>query len=213
MASLRRNPIAKAFSGLILRAFFTFHPEGKAAREPDERLGLLEDSIIGNPLYYPFDEQSVIQGTMSAGEWMGYDFHRPYRLPVRRDGRALRQRQEGKIIAFMLSDLKGRPGHVPTSSTFFKPHVVDHALSFDAPGIEVLVAEEYVVPTTHIAAYRRAGVYERFAVELDAKGIGEEPVYQVTPKGNSLIHIGSTGGKPKLNPFLSPQLLPKPVTG
>lgn len=218
-AILKRHPVMGIFSALILRTFFTFHPNGRAVREPDNRIGLLENSIIGNPLCYPLDEQYTAQEIIGGGEWVAYDFHRPYKLPARRDGRAHRQLRKGKLLAFMLDNIKDSRADDPTPTSLLNLQILDHAISFDRPGIENLVAEEYVTPTTYAAAYRRAGAYEQFAVELDAKGVMEQQTYQVTPKGNSLIFLIPATGKPQPKtqtepgPFSLPRFLPKPVTG
>lgn len=212
-AYFRKHPL-KRLSVLGFQATVFLRPE---LREYDNRLGLLEDSIIGNPLCFPIDETYTANKSTNGGEWLGYDFWRPTVLPVRKDGYPHSRLFEGKLAAFILDEVKDNPASQRTPMSTLKLYRFDHVLSIDMPKIETLVDLEFIRPTTYRDAYRRVGVYESYAADLDAKGVTDDKVYQVTPKGNTLVYLVQPSGKPEPKTQQSPQtsvlpgMLPSPV--
>lgn len=72
-----------------------------------------------------------------------------------------------------------------------------HLLSFDKPSVDMLTEAGLVELTTHGQAYENVGLYGRYGKELGMRRVEDDPVFQVTPKGNTLIHIIPESGDPE----------------
>lgn len=166
-------------------------------------VGLLEGSLIQNPLYLPQSNGKLSYIDTLGGKWIGYDFKRreEFRNPER-------QIQEGKPFTFLLDEIKKNPKERHTPTDLLDIFDAAHICQLDTLGINQLIKYELVEPTTYREGFKKVGFYEKFARNLDILGIAEKTVYQVTPKGNGLISLEDDGGDMKEMPKPQPELQP-----
>lgn len=151
--------------------------------------GFLVDSILQNPIYIPDGHGQLTQKKVGAGIWAGYDFHRFKEFPT-----TTRQYREGKLGSMLLEEIRDNPAGMYTPTSLVNPLNIQHMFSIDFPSIEDLINKEMIRQTTYKSAFRRAGHYEMYARSLDLLEISDKPLFQVTPKGNSLIFLGNITG-------------------
>lgn len=185
----------------LIRHFF-FTPKGwKSLQKPEFwnfpfrtelRKGLLEDAIIQNPLYVPNEQEGGLKYEDAlSGRWVAYDFHRE-----RIFGRA-NPLKKGKFHSFILDDIKDNEGNTQTPTELFQLFDMYHFFHAERPSIDYLIEQEIIEPKTYGEAYQKAGQYETYAHALDIHELKDKKVYQVTPKGNTLLFLAGDGGDTK----------------
>ncbi|HEX8762885.1 MAG TPA: hypothetical protein VF733_03965 [Candidatus Saccharimonadales bacterium] len=191
----KRHPIQRKLINAAIRPVYLLDP---ACKNPDSYTGMLKGTIISEKLLYPDQEQpdGVSYHHACPGRWLAYDFHRPEVLGPKKKG-PTRQLFGGKLLTYMLEELRGQPGN--EESPPFNFFDIVQGLVVYHPGIGQLVEEEYVTPTTHQEAYRQVDAYEEYADAMHSRGVADDRVYQVTPKGNAMIFLVSDGGKQRPN--------------
>lgn len=181
---------------LVVYGMFFFTPDGwSALANPRRRRllsrrarhGLLEGTIIQNPLYIPRDESNLEMRTATAGQWVAYDFERPDKLghqqPV----------SEGVLYSLLVNWLDGYSRHAPTP--IFSIDVLSSDIfAFERPSVEYLIQKDILESATYEKAYRRVGRYDAYARAMEVLGISDKEVFQVTPKGNGVVRLGRDGG-------------------
>lgn len=155
------------------------------------RIGFLEYSILQNPLYVPSDSEGSLEFvTASAGRWVGYDFKRESEF-----GENSIKRYEGKLISFILDEIKENKPLDYTPTTLFRFFDFSHLIHFETPSVDYLIENGLLETRTYREAFQKSGKYEEYARTLDLFEITEKPVYQITPKGNGLIFLSADGGE------------------
>ena len=146
-----------------------------------------------------------------AGRWVSYDFNRRQEF-----GEKSMSLKKGKLYDFPLTDVMPNDVNTPTPTGYFDFFDIEHFLHIDVPTVDGLIYLELLKSTTYRDSFRRVGIYENHAKQLDDLGIANKEVYQVTPKGNGLIFLDEEGGerKPKekrSSLTINPQPIPIPI--
>ncbi len=167
--------------------------------DPETYLGLTHGAVIQNPLYYP-DQQGerLITRQTRGGAWRGYDFNRPEVFSKGSDKPPIRLYYAGQLWAFVPPAIEGNPPDVrtPIAVSARLLYDMDVLATLDAYSTETLVGLGLLAVESYRETFRRVGVYERYAAELEARSLSDDPVYQVTPKGNTLVFLLGDGGDP-----------------
>lgn len=155
-------------------------------RHQDDIRGLTEGTIIGNPVWFPMQPNIfAFQGT-SAGHWVGIDFDRPMIFPPRKGG-TTRQPWKGALYSMYIDEVKDRSPEQRTPNRLLKPLRFDHFASYDKTTPERAIGDGLLRATTYGEAFRQLGFAENFGEELEARNLVDSQVFQVTPKGNTLV--------------------------
>ena len=185
----------------ILYSLLLFTPQGWAKLSDTKkrrffldkkaRVGFLEDSIIGNPLYVPSGEKSLEYLTADGGKWVGFDFHRHGEL-----GKKYPNKKEGKLLSILPLEVeKNSPdAYTPTASIDLLSADQFHTMDFRS--IDELLNAGLVRETSYEEAFEKAGAYDAFSTAINVSGLTLTRLYQVTPKGNGLLYlVRETGHK------------------
>ena len=98
-------------------------------------------------------------------------------------------------MSFLIDEVKDRDKSDYTPLDLFQFTDIEHIMHADFPTIEELVEQGLVEETTYEEAYRSVGLYDQYSQSMGVLGISEETVYQITPKGNTLIDLSNDGGR------------------
>ncbi len=157
----------------------------------ESKIGLLEGSIIQNPLWIPeSDGNDLVQHIETGGQWYGYDFQREAEF-----GKEARPVKRGKLVSIIPEELKPLSPRAYTPTGSVHPLNYVHFLQLEMPSIDYLVQHGVVEETTYERAFERVGMLERYVWNLSQHQLLDLPVFQVTPKGNGLVSLGQPGGK------------------
>ncbi len=182
----------------------------------DAIAGICVDGMIGQRVCYPDDEaggQLMVHRADNAA-YLSYDPRRPTQFPVGVKYGNVNMAKEGTLAAFMIDGLEDKQ---PDDSTLLMPQdwmTADVLLSFDKPGLERLIELGMLARRSHELAFEHAGM-EQYIDDLRARSMHDAIVYQVTPKGNTLVMLTPDGGKrtpqrdAKPAPFKVPGLIPQ----
>jgi len=153
------------------------------------RTGFSEGSIFQNPLYFPNENgSSLTKLEARAGSWVSYDFKKPSNS--KKGGK----RKTGKLNSCLLDEIKDNPKELYTPDYTVDLFNFEHFYSFESPSMSYLEEHGLMEQKTYREAYQRMGKYEQYAQAIEVLGIAEKPIFQITPKGNSLVMLLSDGG-------------------
>ena len=215
----KNRPINRALGSFTFRTayymsplFLLFSQEGREKLKDPEtwkklviserRIGMLEGTIISDSQYVPdVENANFTYESEKPGSWIGVDYLREQEL-----GRNSKKISRGKLLSFPLEEVEGRTGDEYTPTGLFDMFDPLHVLRFQSPTLDELVKDEFIKPTSYSDALRRVGQYEVLANNIAIMGIEGKEVYQVTPKGNSLIFLNKPMGdtKTRLREDMSP---------
>jgi hypothetical protein len=219
--AVKRNRFYQFLGSMLIRGIYLssalFDPESRKFAQTPEfwkvlfdreyRTGFSEGSILQNPLYVPGgDGFSLRKENARAGSWVGYDFKNQLRYKRRNV-----QNDSGKLTSFILDEIRNNPKDLYTPDYTLDIFNFYHFLCFEHPSMTYLEEQGVVEKRTYREAYQRVGRYEQYARAMDFFGITEEPVYQITPKGNGLVILTGEGGKKVEKKKESRVLIPSPV--
>lgn len=210
------NGLRHKTTNLLLRgalAYAAFHGFCKGDLSRNEflsffnregRTGLLVDSIFQSSLYTPGEGRTLSLIAADAGRYVSYDFRRtsvfknPYDIVTK-----------GKLASFPIDEISTlkKEEYAPPFELFN----IYHLAAFEFSTIDRLADQELVEHTTYQDAYKKAGLYDRYATHLHIAGIAELPAYRVTPKGNGLIFLMKDSGSRKRQKDQSNRLVHAPV--
>lgn len=194
---LDRHRIAKAASSVMLKVIVRLK-FGRDFDDPAINSGFLEGSIIGNPLRYPNPEESGLTNKrVGGGSWVGYDFRRPYVFPKAHERGEAEQLYEGRFFGVILEEVKDNPPDQQTPLGLLHLSNIDQLLQFDSYTAAELLDLGVLAEKSYGQAYENVGLYGEYADELKARSIIDEPVFQITPKGNTLVMLVEDGGDPQ----------------
>ncbi len=219
-----RSRIAKYSSELLLRTLtFTMAVSSgnadklKHLKDPEHTSGLIEGAVIADRLCFPAVEAAgeLVLKQGSAGRWLGYDFKRPDEFPIAARRGTLLQEFEGQMLYADLADRNTNDPSHRTPTTPINVYSIDHILSISSPSLDYLTEGGFLVRRSHEQAYEIAGAVELIG-GLRSRGVADLPVYQITPRGNSLIMLAPDGGdatpKEDRQPEFSPARIPGLLT-
>lgn len=208
---LDRHKLTKHAANMALRLtmyglayyHFGFNSETrKMIKDPEQRVGMLEGSIIAPRLCYPdAGIGSLIFEQAQAGQLLSYDFKRPEEFPLSVNSPTFSQISEGSLWISAPDSIRDHPADKKTLIDLNYPLSIDNVLTADKRYPDDLVDEGMLIRTTHAEAYESVGATD-YIDDLRARSVDREPVYQVTPKGNTVMHLMPDGGDttPKTNP-------------
>ena len=159
------------------------------------RFGLLENSIMGNPLFAPtFEGNEIKKLSGSAGNYFACDFERRKHFQPERY-----LTQQGTITSFLPSDYDDRDflsqdANVKTSLEEFDMRNIYDILRMDEKTLTQYMDIGVLKEVTYEDALINAGLLEGFKDLYHKSGLLNENIYQVTPKGNGLLFIMKRGG-------------------
>jgi hypothetical protein len=164
-------------------------PEPQQSQRDGGRIqSLLRGSIISSPLAYPDSEVGgLIYESANGGEWLGFDFRRPTESPDK-PPHARHQLWSGNLYGIRLDEIEGNAADHQTSAAILDQYSLDDVLRHTSRmSMEALVEIGFVAPTTYESAYKAAGLSEQHGDDLRRRGLTDELVHTVTPKGNRLV--------------------------
>ncbi len=199
------GPVPNKIATILLRPFLYGmamkhwdNPEYRELLHKNERQGLLEGSILSGKLWRPTingHHLEYVEGT--TGDMIGYDFHRPKKLRNWRN-KPIRQHFEGKmyVIDFDENNQYSPDQYTPTGA--FDPAIANNVLKMNKLTLGEMLEKGYIEETTYKEAYTKTGKKTQYSAALIE--IGEQSVYRVTQKGNSVVHISPEGGDKRKSP-------------
>lgn len=163
----------------------------KYFREAEYSTGLLEHSIVAPHLCYP-DKKigALVLKSAHAGQFISFDFDRPRHFPITSRDYDIQVR-EGSMLSVLPDTNQPASQKTPTFSMRNMP--TDLMLSLDKRPLGELMDEGMLTKTTHEQAYEAAGA-EEYIDGLRLRRVADTVVYQITPKGNSLINLTPDNG-------------------
>jgi len=207
---LARKVVNASFR-ILLYSYMLVTPQGREALKIPEarrtlydreaRVGLLEDSIISDKLHVPNKERTSLElKSTVAGRFVSYDFHRPEEFKSAAKKRDI-QNGSGRLVVFALDEIKDNDKNDYTPTDLFNYFDILHIMSFDSYSPEDAIKEGYLKETTYRNAYKKVGLYnDRNAMFLELQGLSDQPIYAVTPKGNTVVALLTDGGKKSEQP-------------
>ena len=116
----------------------------------------------------------------------------------------------GSLGAFLADEMQDKSKEEPTPVGMLNLLDVDHVLSFDIYTPDQLIQQGMLEKSTYGDAYQSLGIYKKYMEELGTRRLTEEPLFQVTPKGNTLIVLLPDFGEraPKEDTQTSPVFIP-----
>lgn len=197
---LKEHPVARNVANALMQitvytaSFFVFGPKRTMRmRDPQYVGGLCHGSIIAQPLYYPTETKDVFNyDSADAGRWMGYDFLRHNKFPLTPEDK-LRRLRKGRLIAYLLEDIKDNEPDEKTRAGSLR-FDIDSLLCMDSHTPDQLVTHGMLALTNYRDAYKAVG-REQDIPALESRSLADDPVYQVTPKGNTLVVLMPDGGQ------------------
>ncbi len=162
------------------------------------QVGLLEGSIFNHQLYYPNPEETSLMKSLAvAGRYAGYDFVRPKEFGPMIKERGRQVRKDGKLLIVPLIEIEKNPPDMYTSTYLLNIYDLVHISRIQEATISEAISEGLVEETTYREAYTKMSLFQKYRLSLELRKIVDEPLYQVTPKGNSLVALEADFGKKK----------------
>jgi hypothetical protein len=166
------------------------NPEFREALKRNNRIGMLNGSIIASKLWRPSSDGTDLEYHESTPEeLLGYDFRRPEELKTRRK-KEERQHFEGKLKVLDF-DREGKiPADKATATGVYDWFDLEYFPKFRLLSVAEATKKGYIKKTTYREAYGEFyldGKYSQALLE-----VGDQIVYQVTPKGNSVVFLSES---------------------
>jgi len=156
--------------------------------------GLIDGAIIAPKLAYVNMEtgQMMYEEAHSAG-MIAFDATRPQEFPKSDIGYNLALVSKGVLWSFMPEEIKKNAEETKTPTGYVEMYNMKHLMTLDKHPLDKLLGEKVLRAVTMAEAYDYAGLDE-FIPGLEARRLADDRVYQVTPKGNTLMQLLEDGG-------------------
>ena len=128
-----------------------------------------------------------------AGQYHAYDFLRARFFPETANRWPSPPEDDGILMALIPDGIANQPEDERTELTYAEWFDPDLVFSLDRPGVERLCELGMLARRTHEEAYERVGA-SQWIGDLRARSVADKPLYQVTPKGHTLIKLTPDGG-------------------
>ena len=210
---LRRHKVARFTTKLVYQVMLRQARNGHPLKNED-LAGFYKGAIIENPLLHPQENEWINLTQAQPGRYAGYDFLLPEKFT--QFDKETRERFtpiiEGRLGAFVLDQIIDNEPDDETPNGFFSLTNFDQVLSIDFLSPQQLLELGMLRQTSYQEAYKKVGLYDKFGEELKARRVAEDPVYQITPKGNTLVVLFPDSGRPnpRVEPETSLELAPIP---
>lgn len=167
-----------------------------AARE--SMYGLIEGSIVDADLTYPDKGKGYLTHKRAqGGRWVAHDFKRPSVFPSEAKRGILPDYKEGRLSSLILDEVIDKDEDDLTPLGLLNIAEPLHIIKFNSSSPGKLVDEGLMRLTSYEEAYDNVGLYDEFGEELHLRGVAKDSVFQVTPKGNTLIFVSRDSGSKK----------------
>lgn len=149
--------------------------------------GMRINTILWNSLYFPdimAENERLTFQTASAGRWNAYDFLRTDVLSS--SSTSSHHFHDVQLLFFPLEQLKNNDIETETPEGLFDIFNVEHMVEFTK--FSVISALDFwaIEETTYQKAYEK--IWDiKLLKDIEVLSIGDKKVYQVTPKGSTLI--------------------------
>lgn len=199
-----KRPASKRFAGGVIKTIITagaIYEFGlkdglSMVRSGEAVAGLIEGAIIAPKLAYVDLEQGhIIYKEATNGQLLSYDVLRPKEFPGLSDAHGEELLSEGVAWAMLPEELKDNPEELRTPTGYVEMYDIDHLMTLDKYPLAHLMGEQVLRGVSLAEAFDRAGLGE-FIVGLERRSIAKDRVYQVTPKGNTLVQLHEDDGDP-----------------
>lgn len=176
------------FSALFLKLL----SEGKNPFEvkkiiAQRTIGLRVNTIIWNPLFLPditTDNEKLFFQTASIGRWNAYDFLR--RDVLSSSATSSHHFHNVQLLFFPLEELKNNDSQTETPEGLFDIFNVNHMVEFTKFSFQEALQFWAIEQTTYYQAYEKIWNTQLLR-DVEQLSIAEKTVYQITPKGSTLI--------------------------
>ena len=215
---LIRYPMNVATRISLYTAFLSTQSGRKLLSDPEarrflwnreKRVGLLEDSIFSNDLFFPNKEEtSLTHETAVAGRYIGYDFRRPTEFGKRVKEKESNIVKDARLFSAPLREIIDNTPDKYTPTALFDIYSLEHLIVLQPTTLEELIQDGLAEKTTYKEAYNRVGLYNKFKLFIELEQIADKPVYRVTPKGNTLVILSRDFGVNQKDPKLKTKLAP-----
>lgn len=160
----------------------------KAIFNKEGRVGLLAGTIFSHDLYFPNNSHtSLFHRSALAGRFMAYDFHRPAEFGPNVLKTSSHIIENGRLMIIPLEEVAKNSWDTYTPTDLLNIFDIEHASYIQPATIEDALQCGFIQETSYQDAFDRVGLFSTFQSELQRTGIMDLNVYQVTPKGNTLI--------------------------
>ena len=158
-------------------------------------MGLCEGAVLANCVYHPSPEANgeIMAHEAGAGQYHAYDFLRARFFPETANRWPSPPEDDGILMALIPDGIANQPEDGRTELTYAEWFDPDLVFSLDRPGVERLCELGMLARRTHEEAYERVGA-SQWIGDLRARSVADKPLYQVTPKGHTLIKLTPDGG-------------------
>lgn len=149
--------------------------------------GFRVNTIIWNPLFLPditADNEKLFFQTASAGRWNAYDFLRTDVLSS--SATSSHHFHDVQLLFFPLEELKNNDSQTETPEGLFDIFNVNHMVEFTKFSVDQALQFWAIEQTTYYQAYEKIW-NTNLLRDVEQLSIAEKKVYQITPKGSTLI--------------------------
>ncbi len=170
----------------VIKGTFWFD---QRAFKPENRIGLLTGSILAQSIVFPNEERTnLVFDESPEGEFSAYDFKRSEQF-----GEVLHAAghdiHAGKMAALLLNSVLDNPAGRLTPLDQVDFLKMRQALKICWISLSGAVELQLIAKRSYGDAYAIAGALNQWEPRLRQLQLIEEPVYQITPKGNGLIDL------------------------
>jgi len=157
----------------------------------DRRYGLLQDSYIARRLWHPDTEGlGLVKEVGSTPDTMiAYDSRRPHELPPNPD--PVTPVQRGVLCVVSKDSLQGTSSDTLTPTGTADLFRFRDLMDLDYQPPEEMIENGYLRQATYREVFKKQGLADHYAGALDMAldRIGEQTLYEVTPKGNGIVYL------------------------
>ena len=182
----------------------------KAVQSGEAIAGMIEGAIIAPKLAYVDQENGLlIYKEATKGGLIGYDVARPFEFPAQPNAEPIPTISEGVLWSMLPKELEENPASLRTPTGYVELYNYEHLLTLSKYPLETLIGEKVLAAVSLAEAFDTVGLGEHIG-GLEARRIATDRVYQVTPKGNTLMRLEEDSGDktPKLEPRFKTVLVP-----
>lgn len=167
-----------------------------AVRSGEAVAGLIEGAIIAPKLaYVDLERGHLIYKEATNGRLLSYDVLRPKEFPALAKAQGEELLGEGVLWSMLPTELKNNKAEDRTPTGYVEMYDIDHLMTLDKYPLVELMGEQVLRAVSLAEAFDTVGLGEHI-VGLERRSIAKDRVYQVTPKGNTLMTLTHDDGDP-----------------
>mgnify|MGYP004496641803 CR=1 FL=1 len=166
----------------------------KYVKSGQSTAGLIEGALIAPKLAYVDSESGQLiykEATNSA--LLSFDAMRPSEFNFQPEEYGSALVNEGVMWSYMPEEIKDNPGSLRTPTHYISGYDINHLFTVDKYPLDHLIGEQILRSVSMDEAFEAVGL-EEYIPGLEARRIAKDRVYQVTPKGNTLVSLEDDDG-------------------